>query len=246
MIINILENSGLTTNEALIYLSLLNLKKAKASQIISEAKISSGKIYETLNKLIDKGLVKEVIENGVKVFIVNDPITLLSYMKEQERTLIEKEKKLEEALPELKELMKKTKIKETVSLVKGFRGISTIVYQALEQGNDIKIMGVRSSKSVKFNNFWKKWHKKRVLLKKDCKILFSDYGTKYWDFFKKLKYTQVKEILSFSPSAILLIDENVFLFSYNEEFICIHIIAKDIASSFDAMFKGLWKVAKSH
>ncbi len=241
-----LEDAGLTKNETLVYLSLLKLKKAKASEIIKESKVSSGKIYETLDKLIDKGLVKIIVENGVKIFIAADPKTLLSYLKERERDLIEKEKELEKIIPNLRGLMEITKAEEIVSLIKGFRGISTLVYGALEEGKDIRVMGARSPKSVKFNNFWKKWHKRRVALKKKSKILFSDYNSQYWAFFKRLKYTEVKETLSFSPSAVLIIDDSTFIFSYNEEFTCIHIISKDIANSFIAMFDSLWTVAESH
>ncbi|MBT4174648.1 hypothetical protein HOC80_02040 [archaeon] len=238
----ILEEAGLTKNETLVYLNLLKLGKAKASKIIREAKVSSGKIYETLDKLIEKGLVKIVTENGVKTFIAANPTTLLTYIKEKEKKLREQEKKLENIIPDLHNLMKTAKVKETVSLIKGFRGISTLVYEELEKGKDIKIMGVRSSKSVKFNNFWKKWHRKRITLKKECKMLFSDYKSEYWKFFKKLKYTKVKESLSVSPSAILIIDNNTFIFSYKEEFTCIHINSKDIADSFKSMFNSLWEV----
>jgi len=238
----ILKEAGLTKNETLVYLSLLKLGKAKASKIIKESKISSGKIYETLNKLIEKGLVKILIENGVKTFIAADPKTLLTYIKEKEEELARKEKELESIIPELRGLMKISSTEETVSLIKGFRGISTLVYEALDNANDIKVMGVRSSKSVKFNNFWKRWHQRRVNLKKKCKILFSDHKTDYWKFYKKLKNTEVKESLTISPSAILIIDDNSFIFSYNEEFTCIHIISKDISSSFNAMFDSIWQV----
>ncbi|MBT3985118.1 hypothetical protein HOD38_00405 [archaeon] len=242
----ILKDAGLTKNETLVYLNLLKLGKAKASKIIREAKVSSGKIYETLDKLIEKGLVKTVIENGVKTFIAADPNTLLLYLKEKEKKLREQEKKLENIIPDLKNLMKTAEVKETVSLIKGFRGISTLVNETLEKGKDIKVMGVSSSKSIKFNNFWKKWHRKRITLKKECKVLFSDYKSDYWKFFKKLKYTKVKESLSISPSAITIIDDNTFIFSYKEEFTCIHIKSQDISNSFTSLFNSLWKVAETH
>ena len=64
----LLKACGLTQNESLVYLSLLKIGKTTTSKIVKEANISGGKIYETLEKLIQKGLVKSIIENGIKNF----------------------------------------------------------------------------------------------------------------------------------------------------------------------------------
>jgi len=240
----LLKVCGLTQNESLIYLALLKVGKATSSKIVKEANTSGGKIYETLEKLIRKGLVKSIIENGVKNFIANEPEMLIEYIKEKERELHKKEEELEKILPQLKSLKEHNHRLENVSLIKGFRGIKPLVYESLEKGKIIKIMGVTSKKDTKFNNFWRSWHIERVRLKKRAEILFSDKNTDYWRFYKKLKYTKVKEILSFTPSAILIIDNNLFIFSYEEELICIHIESESISESFSQFFDGLWKLAK--
>jgi sugar-specific transcriptional regulator TrmB len=239
----LLENTGLTKNEAKVYLSLLRLGKAKSGQIIKDANISSGKIYEILTKLSDKGLIKVVIENGIKNFIANKPETLLDYLNEKEKILHEKKDALQKILPKLEGVAITQEHLENVSLIKGLRGLSPIVYDALERGKDIRVMGVRSSKNVVFNNFWKNWHRKRIELKKKALMLFSDKNTDYWRFFKKMPHTEVREILSFSPSAVMLIDDNCFLLTYEEDLICIHVQSKAIANSFRSFFEGLWSYA---
>jgi sugar-specific transcriptional regulator TrmB len=143
-----LEGTGLTRNEAAVYLTLLQIGKSKASKIIKDSKVSSGKIYETLEKLSTKELVKSIIENGVKHFIANKPESLLDYLKQKEIELRDKEQNLEKILPQLQNLRKINENPEEVSLVKGFRGITPMVYSALEKGSAVKVMGVRSSKNV--------------------------------------------------------------------------------------------------
>lgn len=242
---DLLEETGLTKNEAIIYMTLLKTGKSKSGELIKKSKVSSGKIYETLYKLIDKGLVKSVSENGVQHFIANNPKAVISYIQEKEKLLQDKEEKLKKILPELESVAKIETNLETVSLIKGFRGISPIIYEHLEKANTtINIMGLRSSKNVKFNNFWKNWHRHRVELKKEAQLLFSDKNTEYWKFFKKLEYTEVHETLSTSPSAIAIINENVFIFSYDEEFTCIHINSSSIANSFKSFFESLWSYQK--
>ena len=239
----LLKTSGLTKNESKVYLTLLKIGKAKTGRIVKEAGVSGGKIYETLYKLIDKGLVESVTENGVKHFIANEPETLLSYIKEKETNLIKKREELEKILPDLKSIKREEEL-DSVFLIKGFKGISTIVYDVLKDCNEIKIMGVTSSKNVKYNNFWRGWHRERVKLKKTAKMIFSDRNTDYWKFFKNLSYTAIKELTHFTPSAIMIIDDHSFIFSYGEDFTCIHIDSKSITTSFSEFFESLWKVAK--
>lgn len=240
----LLNECGLTQNETLVYLALLRKGKSKSGEIVREAKISGGKVYETLYRLIDKGLVKSVSENSIKHFIANDPKTLLIYLEEKKKDLMGREGELKKIIPSLKNLKKEEIELEAVSLIRGLKGISTTIYESLEKAQIIKIMGVRSSKDEKYNNFWRNWHRKRVGLHKKALILFSDKNTEYWKFFKKLRYTQVKEILHFSPSAIMIVDKNTFIFSYEKELTCIHIFSEPITKSFSNFFDDLWKLPK--
>ena len=77
---NLLSEAGLTQSESKVYLALLKLGKSQSGKIVKEANISSGKIYEILEKLSEKGLVETVTENGVKQFIASDPKTILDYI----------------------------------------------------------------------------------------------------------------------------------------------------------------------
>lgn len=241
----ILYDCGLTQNEAAVYLTLLKIGKATSGEVIKEAGISSGKIYETLHKLKEKGLVKEVTENGVKRFIANDPKTLLIYLDEKAEDIKKDKTELEKIIPSLMRLKKDEEDLETVSLLKNLRGVSTLVYDALKDAKEIRIMGIRSSKNEIYNNFWRNWHRERVELGKDAKIISSDKNNDYWNFFKKLGHTKIRSIDHFSPSAIMVVDENVFVFSYENELTCIHIESAAIAESFSNFFDDLWKISKS-
>jgi sugar-specific transcriptional regulator TrmB len=241
----LLRACGLSKNESLVYLALLKIGKARTSQIVDSANISGGKIYETLNKLTDKGLVKEVIENNVKNFIANDPKMLINYLKEKEKELHNKETELRKVLPQLNSLKDNKQDLESVSLITSLKGVRPVVYTSLNNSKEtIKIMGVRSSKDERFNNFWRSWHRDRSSSKKKALVLFSDKKTEYWDFFKNLNHTEVRSIIHFTPSAILIIDNEAFIFSYEDQLKCIHISSKSISSSFSTFFDDLWKISK--
>jgi len=239
---NLLQKIGLTENESKVYLALLRIGKSKSGRIVKEASVSGGKIYETLYRLIDKGLVKIVTENGVKHFIANDPHTLSLYVNEKQEELKEQTKELEGMIPKLSGLKIKEEL-ESVSLIKGLRGVRELMHGLLKAKKRIEIMGVTSGKDPRYNNFWRGWHTERVKLRKRARILFSDKNTDYWSHFRRQKYTEVREIIHFTPSAMIVVDDNALIFHYGEEIKCIHIQSGAIADSFSAFFEDLWAFA---
>ena len=61
----ILEAAGLTGNEIKVYLALLELGSVTAGEILKKIEIHRGAVYDTLDKLMEKGLVSYVIKaNG--------------------------------------------------------------------------------------------------------------------------------------------------------------------------------------
>ncbi len=243
----LLEGSGLSKNESLIYLALLKIGKAKSSQIIKAANISSGRIYETLSKLVTKGLVKSVSENGVKYFIASKPESLIRFVEEKEKDLHDKKEELEKIIPELKSISPHAEL-DNVSLIKGIRGIGPIFYDVAVKSDEVKIMGVRSGKNPRYNiwwkKLWKKWSIERLNKKAPLKILFSDDKTDYWNHYSNEKYAEVKVNKSVSPSAVMVLGENVFIFTYEDVMSCVHIVSKPIALSFSGFFDSLWKISK--
>jgi sugar-specific transcriptional regulator TrmB len=81
-----LKELGLSEQESKIYLSLVLLGKANASQISSEAKVSYGTIYTILASMERKGLVKTVPEK-TKKFIATTPQELIKLVEAKEEKL---------------------------------------------------------------------------------------------------------------------------------------------------------------
>ena len=243
---DLLKNIGLTENETKVYLSLLKIGLSTTSRIVEDSQISSGKIYETLNKLHKKGLVAVTEMNGIKHFQITSPKALLTYIDEQKKELEEKEIQLEKILPGLIELQLSYPKKTSVNLIVGERSIRPLVIDLFSNAKQIICaMGLRGSKNPKHNNFW--WHITSSIAerkKKKSYYLFSENKTEYFKKHKKLKSVKIKYNEGITPTAIDIIDHHVLIFSYKEEMTCIHIIDEDIAESFRSFFMTLWKISK--
>ena len=72
---------GFNKNEAIVYMSLIKFGKADANRLIKDTKFHKNIVYDNLEKLIDKGLITFVIEEGRKVFTVASPRMLPEYFE---------------------------------------------------------------------------------------------------------------------------------------------------------------------
>lgn len=243
----LLEDIGLTKGEVKVYLTLLKIGETTTGKIIEEAQISSGKIYEILDKLASKGLVSYVVKEKTKYFNAASPNRILDFLNEKGKLLKDKEEKLREELPSLFELQKAKRKKHETNLFVGLKGIRTAIFEALDdlsKEDEVLVMGVRSSKNEKYNIMWQSWHAKRMKKKIVCRAIFSDKGTEYYKSFKKMTYIKVKVLDGLTPSAIDIIGNRVLIFTYEGESSCLSILNEEISKSFKTFFETLWKISK--
>lgn len=243
----LLEEIGLTKGEIKVYLTLLKLGETTTGKIIEEAQISSGKIYEILEKLIKKGLVNYIIKEKTKYFSAGSPNRILDYIHEKEKDLKIKEEELVKQLPSLLDIQKAGKKAYETNLFKGFKGIQTAIFEALEsltEKDEILAMGIISHKKEQYNLLWQRWHKERINRKIICKAIFSDRNTDYFKAFQKMKFTELRIVFGLTPSPIDVIGNRVLIFTYGEEPSCLSINNPEIAQSFRTFFETMWKIAK--
>ena len=243
----LLESLGLTKGESKVYYALLQIGETTTGNIIDEAQISSGKIYEILDKLIKKGLVSFIIKEKTKYFKAASPQRIFSYLNEKENELQKKKKELERELPTLLALQDRHKQAHETTLFKGLKGIRTAIDEALDalkKDAEVLAIGVTAQKNEKYNGLWESWHRKRAKRKIVCKLIFNEQRSVYARVLKKLPLTQVKYLEGIRPAAVDIMGEQVLIFTYGQEPSCLVIKDAEIAQSFTAFFETLWKIAQ--
>jgi len=112
----ILLELGLTTREIKVYLALLELGLTTTGPIIKKSEVPNSKIYEILEGLQNKGLVSWIIKGKTKYFQASNPKQLLTLLKDKQR-------KVEEIIPQLQMKQKLSQSKKSVELFEGMRAI---------------------------------------------------------------------------------------------------------------------------
>jgi len=231
-----LEKIGLNLNEAKIYLALLELGQAQAGEISKKSQINRTTVYDSLERLIQNGLVVFVISSNKKIFRPVAPKKLLD-------KVIQREINIRELLPELENLFNESKEKEETDIYKGRKGIKSILDDILKCkeyiafGSSGKFLEIMQHDFIIFQ-------KMKRELKINSRVILSESSRKTETV--KAAYTNFKFIPDeFSaPTTTFIFNDKVAIIVWGETPIATLIKSKEVAKSYSSYFELLWKIAK--
>ena len=241
----ILESIGLTKSEVKVYLSLLELGSSSVGKIIEKSKVTSSKIYELLDKLIQKGLVSSVIKKGVKYFEAAPLSRILDYLNEKESQLKNQINSIKNILPELELKQKLSKEVSEISVYKSMKGVETIfsiILNSLKKGDEYYVFGARSGATEAQRIFLLKYHDKRTAKGIRLKILFSKDLQNIAKPYEQMKLTETRYMDSqlMSPTQTMIVKDKTIIILWKENPMGIIIENKEIAESYKKYFWFLW------
>jgi len=248
MNVEILEQIGLTKSEISVYLALLELGSSSTGKIVDKSKVASSKVYEILDKLIQKGLVSFIIKAGVKYFEAAPPDRIMDYMEEKEKRFNKQKNELKKILPELELKQKTAKYKSEATIYKGLRGMETAFNDALKllkSGDEHLAFGI-PKRSEPVNRFFIKFNKERARRKIKNRIIFTEQArtdpkTASQTYPENNPLAEIKFTNEVIPAAINVFNDRVIIFpSEVEEPLIIVIDNKEIAESFRVQFERWW------
>lgn len=134
MSIAVLQQLGLSPNEAKIYNALIDLKEASVSEIALKTNIHRRNVYDSLNRLIEKGLIFPIISKSENNYSPVDPGKLKELVKEKEQLL-------ESVLPDFEKRFLKNKNKQEAFIYRGIEGHKNYLRDILREGKDLYFIG---------------------------------------------------------------------------------------------------------
>ncbi len=246
----ILEEVGLTGNEIKVYLALLELGSVTAGEILKKIELHRGAVYDTLDKLIDKGLVSHVIKANRKYFEAANAKNFIDVIEKKEDKIQKEKQELLQLIPQLEDKRKLGKAPQEVTLYKGNKGLKSIFQDWLEDKKEILVIGAyaEDAESMKYHMKYSlpAFHNKRVKQKQTMKFIFPKKSILRAKQLKQYKYTPVRILpASFaSLTSIQIYGDKVATIMWSSEPIGIVVRSKEVAQSYRDYFNHLWKTAK--
>jgi len=248
--IEVLEKAGLTKSEIKVYLALLELGSTSKGPLVKKARITSSKVYEVLDKLMDKGLASYILKNKVKYFKAAPPNRIKDYLEEKKEEINKQQKAFEKILPSLKG--KSLFLKEDIDaeIFKGWRGMETVfedMVSTLNKGEIDYVFGASKGYDPKrTRNFYDKYQIKTIRKGIKIKAIFNKNSREYFEKSKVAKrHIDVKYLNQNTPTEINIYKNKVLIIILSQTPIIIMIKGDEVASSFRQYFEAMWRIAKS-
>ncbi len=233
----VLQQLGLEQREAKIYLTLLKFTSTTASKVAEDLGIDRTTTYDLLAKLIEKGIVSYVIKNNVKYFKSASPQQLLHDLKE-------KEKQLQEVMPQLLALEKQEAEATSVELFKGKEGLRTVLKIILRDKQPYTFLGGTHEFCTTIPIFMKQFLRKAHKLKINGRLICEDgFGNHHDDIIGKgERYKLISK--KFVSSTTKVWGHKTAFFIFREPYHAILITSKEVADRQRLFFDHLWHEAR--
>lgn len=237
-----LKKLGFTNIEIEVYLFLIRNGESSAAEIAKRVNISRTYVYDSLERLLQKGVISYVLKNNRKRFRAFELKKLLEFV-ENKRKFFEKQ---EEEVSSLIENLKKEAIAETkapkVEVLEGSEGLKTILNDIVRTGKDAFGWGATN----RIKKFVPDFFIERYLKERDKRQIKVKQLTAEGEEVLKSKLSYYKHLSKefSSPVTFGKYDNKIIIFFWSEIPIVIRVENKEIAESFQKHFELLWKIAR--
>jgi len=243
----VLEKIGLTKGESKVYLSLLKSGISSIGPLVKESQVSRSKIYEIMERLIEKGLVSFVTENRVKKFKALDPRFIPDYLDKEKQIIEEKKKALSQILPSLLSYSHAKDTVQSVEVFEGWKGIRNLFFHIIKdahKGDEWYAFGIPKAMSEERMKLFASWRSETDKIGIKQKLIANKEIENSPELAPKSKFSEIKYVKEETPTSVDIFKQNVLLGVWTEKPIVILLKGKEIADSFKIYFDTMWEIAR--
>jgi len=176
MLINELKKIGLSDKEAKVYLATLELGQASVQDISKKAGVNRPTTYVILDSLIKKGLCSTYAGKDKKIrYIAESPEMIISVLELQKKEIEEKQRMIDELMPQLHAIYNQQENKPVVRFFEGKDGLRTMVQDQMSSNSKIirGLFSLDDLRKVYHQEEINKAYQDRVNKKTKVKVMFT-------------------------------------------------------------------------
>jgi len=234
----LLQNLGLTKNEAKVYKALVRLKFASVNEIYRASDVPRVNAYDVLESLKAKGLVASATKANKMYFEPADPQRLREMYEKKKKEMDEVEKNI----GQLSAVFAQPSKKRDVGLFKGMLGLKSVMKDVLTAKTEILDYG-SGLFPIAHRSYSRIWESHRIRKKISMRIVTSK-SSRGKAPKKRLQTIRYLDMEFKNLSSTFIYDNKVAILMWVEEPLAILIENKEIADSYRNYFEVLWNKAK--
>jgi sugar-specific transcriptional regulator TrmB len=232
-----LQDIGLSENQTIIYLALLELGSATAGEITNKSHVNRTNVYDALERLLEKGLVSYVIQANKKYFEAKDPNSLISFLEFKEKNIRNKKSNLKKILPEIRAKRALNKEPQEATIYKGKRGLQSITEEIIKEAKELLVFGAEGNFKEIFKHYFDQWHLKRKQAKIKLKIIYNK------DLKRSFPYSEIRinKNMDKTPATTWIYNDKIVIVVWSKEPLATMIRSKEVVESYKSVFNQMWK-----
>lgn len=243
----VLKNLGLARNEARVYETLLIEGESRVSLIAQKSKVHRRNVYDTIQRLIEKGLVFEILDSRENLYQAVDP-------KKLSEILEEKQDALGKVLVDMGELYRAKPSDESVYIYRGIEGWKNYMRDILRIGEDMYTIGAKGvwgdTKIKSFAEQFARDAKKKGIAFKWLFDADAEKRAESVEGFLDIEYRFLPPSSTAKSSIDIFGDHIVFVSDCSDgvlkdDLSLTVIVNQKVADSFRDWFQLLWGISKS-
>lgn len=236
---SILEDLGLSKGEIKVYLTLLELGPTKVGKIIEKSRMASSAVHNSLNILVEKGLVSYIKKGKIKFYQGVPAQQLIDFIED-------KKKRFLQILPELELKQKLAEEKQEAEIFEGIKGIIAMLNRLIEDGekrDEYRFFATfLEEKNEDIQSFFRKFDVKR----EDKGLIVKGLALrKIKHLFAGRKVLKMKFVDFPIPSDISIFKGKVAFIAWGDKPIGYLIRSPQIYEMFGNFFDSIWKSMKT-
>jgi len=230
-------SAGMNATESKVYFTLLKLGKAQPGAITQDSGVHRRNVYDTLERLLQKGLVGFIMEGKRKVYHPENPKRLI----EIART---KEAELASVVLELKGMYGSKREPYEAKLYIGNRGLKAVMDDQLEMGKDIWIFGSHSRVEERLKYYFPQFERQRIKKKMHVRLVLDETARGVPATKLDLVSARFLPKSFFGPISTNIYGDRVIIINYSEPVLITLIKNQKLADSYRKFYKLMWAAAK--
>jgi predicted DNA-binding transcriptional regulator len=237
-----LQHLGLSKNESIIYETLLAEGESSVGNIATKSKVHRRNVYDTLKRLLEKGLVFEIVQRNENRYKAVDPSKLMELIQE-------KESMLSKIMPQLQDMYTSKPQTEEVYVYRGPEGWKNYMRDMIRIGEPVYLIGAKGAwldERVQhfFPHFQRAFEKMDLPfyhlfdhdIQTECPQIMQHVG-KHYKFLPK-GYSTPAAIDIFGDHVNII--SNMVMGGFKDEFSVTVIVNRQIADAFRIWFQFMW------
>jgi predicted DNA-binding transcriptional regulator len=242
---------GLTEGEIRVYDALLELGETTRTELAKKSGISPSKIYDVINRLLEKGVVSAVKKQGVLHFSAASPERLRDFLDKKEQEMRGERDIVDTLLPSLLARYGEIKEKTDVEVFYGWEGMKTVysdIAKSLKEGDQNYVFGASLGLDPKqadifFSKYYQEVEKRGYAIN----IIFNENvrgNTDRTGYFLSHGQHAVRFLYQDTFTEFNFYKDTVLFVMLLKKPIVIRVRSREAADSFRKFYETMWRQAK--